>query len=283
MDDEQPTMILLSLPEEVTLLSLPEECHLLIARRALAVHLRSAVRMATCCSTFRKGLQPCLDEASARRLQWLATHTLRHDISRDGLTLTKTHANGHDCAHAAGPLLPTTGTSTWRIRVDQCSNDTIDETGNNPLLGVCDASGRSEWGIDCCTGCVVHLKRNHKGQIVELGEMNRRSESLHESVRLKGRAVGAVIEICVDHDMGTLRFRANDGPFTSPVSISSAIADAVSERDGRRGGGQVDAVVASSSNGLFTAKGLALRPYASLGLARSVRPDRVSFSDGYWW
>ena len=88
----------------------------------------------------------------------------------------------------------------------------------------------------------------------------------------------AVIEVSVDHDLGTIRFRVNDEPATEPATISSAVADVVSERDGRRGNGQVDEVAAASDS---LVAGLALRPYASLGLARSARPDRVSFFDGF--
>ena len=268
ISDPEPPMSLLSLPEEVLLI---------VARHTLAVHLPAAVRFATqTCQGLRAGLRAAVEEASARRLRWQAAHTLRHDISADGRQLTKTHANGHDCAHAAGPLLPTTGRSAWRIRVDECCDDNGDEL-NNLFIGVCDASCRSEWGLDLHTGCIVHLKRNHKGQIVELGD-NRASQSLGESVRLRGRATGAVIEVSVDHDLGTIRFRVNDEPATEPATISSAVADVVSERDGRRGNGQVDEVAAASDS---LVAGLALRPYASLGLARSARPDRVSFFDGF--
>jgi hypothetical protein len=265
--------------EPLTLLSLPEEVLIIVARHALAAHLRSATHFATQTSrSLCACLRPVLQEASARRLTWLGSHTLRHDISPDGRSLTKTHANGHDCAHAAGPLLPTIGRSAWRVRVECCNDDGDGYDINSMFIGVCDASGRSEWGLDLSTGCIVHLKRNHKGQIVELGD-NRASQPLGDSVCLRGRAAGAILEVCVDHDHGTLRFRVDGAPPTAPVAISSAIADVVSERDGRRGGGQVDAVAAAADGS--AGAGLALRPYASLGLARSARPDRVSFVDGY--
>ena len=254
----------------ITLPLLPEEVLLVVARICLAAQLPAAVRLATqTCRLLCTGLQPVLVEASARRLQWLPLHTMRHAVSDDGRQLTKTHANGHDCACAAGPMLPTAGKSAWRLRIVHWSAD------SDPFIGVCDASGRSEWGLDLCKGTLVHLKRNHKGQIVQLGD-NRGSCSLGDAACLRGRRP-AIIEVIVDHDRAQLSFRVNGGATTRTVSISSAVVDLVTERDGRRGGGQVDAVDLHGS----LAKGIALRPYASLGLARSAHPDRVSFCDGY--
>lgn len=259
-----------------TLLSLPDDLLAVVARHCLVVHLPAAVRLATLCRRLRAGLQPVVVEATAKRLRWLPSHTMRHRISSDGRTLTKSHANGHDCSCAAGPLLPSTGKSAWRVRIEEACDRGAD-LANSSFIGVCDASGRSEWGLDLNEGTLVHLRRNHKGQIVELGD-NRASRPLGDSVRLRGEAAGSVIEVIVDHDLGTLSFRANEGPATVAAAISLVTVDKVIERDGRRGGGRVDAVVAACDS---VERGVALRPYASLGLARSARPDCVSFCDGY--
>lgn len=271
MDDEQlPT----------TLLSLPEELLCVVGRHLLMMHLPSAVHLASrTCKSFRSGLQTVHEAATARRLQWLPSHTMRHHISNDGRTITKTHANGHDCSCAAGPLLPVVGKSAWRVRIEESVGK---DSGSTPYLGVCDASGRSEWGLDLCEGKLVHLKRNHKGQIVELGD-NRASQRLGDSVCLftgrAGCAAGAVVEIIINHDLGTLSFSVDGGPTTEPAVISSTAVDTVTERDGRRGGGRVDEVAARDSGEL--SRGAALRPYASLGFARSACPDCISFCDGY--
>ena len=255
----------------LTLVSLPDELILAIARLILATSLPAAVRLAQACKSLCPRLLPVLEDAVRRRLRWCPSHTMRHAISSDGRALTKTHANGHDCACAAGPLLPTVGKSAWRIRI---LDSTAEHDGNDVYVGVCDASGRSEWGLDCRKGILVHLKRNHKGQIVEWGD--HRSQPLSASLCLAGQAagaVGAVVEVVVDHDLSTLSFSVDGGPASTPVAISQAACDVVVERDGRRGGGPVEAVVVRGS----LEKGAALRPYASLGR----RPDRVAFCDGY--
>lgn len=260
-----------------TLLWMPEEVIVHVGRACLG-HLPSAVRLATqTCKSLSTSLQPMLAQARARRLQWLPSHTIRHKITHGGRTLTKTHANGHDCACAAGPLLPITGKSAWRVRIEESCADGNDLT-NTCYIGVCDVSARSEWGLDIGEGKLVHLKRNHKGQIVELGD-NRSSRPLGESVCLRGHATGAIIEVIIDHDQGALSFAIDGGPASAPVIISSVIVDAVAERDGRRGNGSVVAIM--QAEGHEPARGVALRPYASLGLARSARPDCVSFCDGY--
>ena len=88
-----------------------------------------------------------------------------------------------------------------------------------------------------------------------------------------------MVEIIINHDLGTLSFSVDGGPTTEPAVISSTAVDTVTERDGRRGGGRVDEVAARDSGEL--SRGAALRPYASLGFARSACPDCISFCDGY--
>lgn len=61
-------------------------------------------------------------------------------------------------------------------------------------------------------------------------------------------STSAIVEVLVDHDAGTLSFRVNGGP---PVPAQDGF--------GRQ----------------------PLRPYASLGLAKGERPDRVSFMEAY--
>ena len=214
------------LPTTTTLESLPVELIIAVARLCLAEHLPSAVRLATqTCQRLCASLQPVLADAAARRLRWLPSHTMRHSISSDGRTLTKSHANGHDCSLAASQLLPTTGKSAWRIRVEESCGRGHD-LNNSSFIGVCDASGRSEWGLDLCEGTLIHLKRNHRGQIVELGD-NRSSGPLSDSVCLRGSGSGSTIEIIVDHDKGTISFRVNEGPVTAPAIISSLSVDTV--------------------------------------------------------
>ena len=256
------------------LLALPDELLAITARMCLEAHLPAAVRLATqTCHGLRARLHPVALNARPRRLQWSAAHTVRHQISNDGRTLTKTHANGHDCACAAGPLLPTTGRSAWKVRIDECSDD-----GEGLFIGVCDAHCRSEWGLEVSAGVLVHLGRNHRGQIVASGD-HRASRPLGESVRFRGRAAGAVVEVTVDHDAGTLRFRVNDG---APVEAASPpLLSSVLERDGRRGNGHVEEVQVADRAPDGLASGAALRPYASLGLARGASPDRVTFCGGY--
>ena len=214
--------------EHTSLLSLPDEILLHAARLCLSASLPAAVRLATqTCHTLRRALQPLPAEAERRRLRWQPSLTLRHAISSDGRLLTKTHANGQDCACAAGPLLPTAGRSAWRLRVEEADGEAA------ILVGVCDAAGRSEWGLNLRRGDLVHLNRNHKGQIVSVGKsavlmtFQQRVAHLANLDRVK------VVEVIVDHDASTLTFSIDGAPPLLPAPISPCAADAtVLERDG---------------------------------------------------
>lgn len=233
-----------------------QEIVLITAQQVLAAgDLPAAVRMAGQTSKgLRTMLQPVLAEAITRRLQWLPEQTMRHAISNDGKTLTKVLANGHECSRSAGPLLPTTGRSAWKVRVDvgECSEQNASgaqRVKNNMFIGVCDAHGRNEWGLDLCEGVCYHLRRNHKGQII--APADRVAQILSENSERAdiGSSTGCVVEVLVDHDGGTLSFRVDGGP---PVKAQDGFE-----------------------------RGAPLRPYASLGLARAEKPDRVSFLDAY--
>ena len=98
------------------------------------------------------------------------------------------------------------------------------------LVGVCDAAGRSEWGLNLQRGNLVHLNRNHKGQIVSsavLMTFQQRVAHLANLDRVK------VVEVIVDHDASTLTFSIDGAPPLLPAPISPCAADAtVLERDG---------------------------------------------------
>ena len=142
------------------LLRLPEELQMYIARYVLEVSLPAAVHFSALTKELRETLAPIHKETLERRLEWLPDYTLRHTISNEGRTLTKVMSNGHECSVAAGPLLPTSGRSAWKVRIDVGEGEAANEgERSNMFIGVCDKEGRNEWGLDLCESVCNHVRR----------------------------------------------------------------------------------------------------------------------------
>lgn len=166
------------------------------------------------------------------RPRWSEALTQDLDIYHDGKTIVPAVSaldnGGHlsflgtDGSWAAGePVIPTTGRSSWRVRIDMSRvND-----GGNIEIGVCDAGNRFGWGLSVLTRCLCRWERL---QMEAEGEPDRVcfGERFPEGwpdgqigTRITDKrietATGTVIEVIVeygDDGTGALSFRIDDGP-----------------------------------------------------------------------
>ena len=94
--------------------------------------------------------------------------------------------------------------------------------GGGDFFCVCDAAARHGWGLYLLNGCLYRNARKANGEPVfnaeppegwpDGGGTQVMKDEAGRPANLYGRPVGAVIEVLVDHDEGTLSFRVNDGP-----------------------------------------------------------------------
>ena len=155
-------------------------------------------------------------------IRWLPELTARHTVSDDGRTLTRLSAGRTPAgAWASGPLLPTAGASSWCIRIHKSLSGAM-------VLGVQDAAGRWAWGLNPGAGTLWRHSRDANGFIGTVmppegsGWPDRNGTHVLKDAdgnptNLCGKAEGAVIEVCVDHDGGSLSFRVDRGPLHPAV------------------------------------------------------------------
>ena len=199
------------------LLLLPDELLVAAASVLLASDLPSVLRLRQACKTLRSKLEPVRAEAEARQLRWMPDATVGHSISNKYRTLTSVSTGEYPWA--AATLLPTVGQSFWRVRVDVRAN----EEDGGMLLGVCDQAGNHAWGLDLAEGKLFRASRGGDGvpirSVTPAGWPNGHGVQVMRNERgraasLRGKASGAVVEVRVDHDAGTLAYRINESlPF----------------------------------------------------------------------
>ena len=233
------------------LLDLSDELLEELGGAVLASSPRDALRFCQACRALRAKLERLQALIESRRLRWLPEMTAEHSVD-DGLTLACTRARGCDdkLPWAAAGLLPTVGTSRWTVRVVRSlAND-----GNGCWIGVCDAAARCAWGLFLYSGRLRRISRDGHGKVdfdaspIEgfpngnykqvIKDMDGRPASL------RGKATGALVEVLVDHDAGTLTYRINGGPCL--VALPP----------------QDEAATTTKSSQVFP-QGAALRPYAA--------------------
>jgi hypothetical protein len=208
----------------LTLLSLPSDERDEIFSLVLSMHLPSALRLCQTCSLLRHAA--FVAEAEARRLHWWPELSCGVEINNEGCTATQTdNEDAFDGYYrcAVGSLLPTTGNSSWRVRVDTCFEDA---GGQGLTIGVCDVQARCCWGLDVETGKLQRVSRNNDGRAYRMahkgtppptgfpkgsGRRIMKAEA-GQPACLKDNANGAVVEVIFDHDEGELAYRVNGGP-----------------------------------------------------------------------
>lgn len=123
---------------------------------------------------------------------------------------------------AVGSLLPSVGISSWSLRVEHSSCN-----AGMIVIGVCDAAVRCSWGLRLVDGRMDRYSRDDDGQPLPEGTtppsgfpdgIDTMDDSLTDSdtsrhpADLEGRAQGALVDVTVDHDAGTLGYSINGGP-----------------------------------------------------------------------
>lgn len=165
---------------------------------------------------------------------------------------------------AAGCLLPTTGISAWKLRINADERRRVTRSAatstsvgygkvarNNGYmdLGVCGADCKQAWGFNLHTGNLRRVGVGLQSSLwhpVDPPAGFPDGDGTQVSHNLQGQTFGAEIEVIVDHDAGTLSFQINDGP---PILALSGFP-----------------------------QGAALRPHASLFFSTL---DKVTFVRGY--
>ena len=218
-----------SLAQLTALLSLPDEVLLTIAEWVLASDLPSAMRLSYANHRLAEALsEPLRKRAELRRLQWQPNATVGHVVTNNGRTLTRLGGKWTR-AWAIGPLLPTSGRFSWKVRIDRCA-----ENEGVMCIGVCDADGKNAYGIApysgrlsslCCSalgGDVVantcppdeHAECTFTKQVMV--------DAAGEATSLKRRANGALIHLTVDADIGSVHMAINKG---EPVLVIGGLPD----------------------------------------------------------
>jgi len=193
----------------------------------LANNVRDLLRLCQTCQTLREKLEDVRRLAETRRLYCLPELTAKQIvISNDGRTLTPASCTD-DVPWVSGRLLPTVGRTAWKVRVDnsQCND------GNGMWIGVCDAEARCSWGLELYSGRLRCICRNPDGKL-DYGPppegypngnyttiVMRNNAGRHTD--MKGRATGAVVEVVLDHDTGTLGYHINGGRYLKAFPISN--------------------------------------------------------------
>lgn len=163
-------------------------------------------------------------EAAAERhdLKWEPKRTVRHNISHDGCTLTRTATRELEpmvLPWAAGRLCPSTegpSTTSWLVRIDNSD-------GNRGFccVGVCEPTACCAWGLSLCTGMLERNARDLSGRYSgtpppPFWPDGDGTQVLHDAygrpANLRGRATGSVIKIILDREAGVLAFSVNGGP-----------------------------------------------------------------------
>lgn len=214
---------------------LPDDIFYRIAAMACEAHPPTAMRMRLTCAEARTridtppapGARSVRMLAEARRTMWLPTpgvlqHTAYGEtISADGFTLSKTAK----AIWSAGMPLPTVGVSRWRLAL-QC--ESRGQSGAGMCIGVCDSEKRYGYGLRPVDGTldkqsVQDILSGHCAGGYEFATATPEAQHgfprvvhgqkvMHRPSSLKGAANGAIVEVIMNHDAGSLAYRINNGP-----------------------------------------------------------------------
>jgi len=226
------------------LLALPDELFLNIVTQHLTAYAPSAdlVRLRQACRILRSRLESLRFQAQATQLRFVSDGpredgTVGHMISNKGRELTslaQVHPDSDDdiptIAWAHATQLQTHGLSFWRVRIDKRIHEVKgwDEQGG-VMVGVCDVESRHAWGLDLGQGKLLRVtreaitaSRGYYNVVVGRGVTRRGWPDGHgtqvlkdergQPTNLTGKMNGAIIEVRLDHDHGSLAFRINGGP-----------------------------------------------------------------------
>ena len=152
-----------------TLSAVPPELLLAVARHLLTIYLPSSLRFRQTSKALCTALMAIKAEAESRRLQWqpeltgayMSAENHAADkvvVSRMGRTIKL--GNLGDFPWVKCGVLPSSGKSSWQIRVD---NGGYGQCGNM-RIGICDFWGRYFWGLWLDTGRLARCERKLNGE-----------------------------------------------------------------------------------------------------------------------
>ena len=180
-----------------SLTGLPSEIIHLILELVVAADVRTAHRARQACSELRGlldgwALGRVLRTKRLEQLRWLRQlpSTRHFHVTDHGKRLVQRAGNEWRKAWSVGSLLPPTGTSTWKLRVEHSYKQRGDMA-----FGVCTASGECAWGLGTLSGKFVNVRRS--------GESMDVSGPSAAGV-LDGFATGAFVELEWDADARVL-------------------------------------------------------------------------------
>ena len=127
-----------------------------------------------------------------QQLRWLRwpPSTRHFHVTDHGKRLVQRAGNEWRMAWSVGSLLPPTGASTWKLRIEQSYKQRGDMA-----FGVCTASGESAWGLGTLSGKFVNVRRS--GESIDLSGPSAVGV-------LDGYANGAFLELEWDADARVL-------------------------------------------------------------------------------
>ena len=164
--------------------------------------------------------------AESQRLTWLLELTSKQiAISDEGRALTVATCDDSIEPWVSGKLLPLVGKSAWKVRVDRSKKN----DGNGMCIGVCDAEAYCSWGLFLYSGRLRCVTRDAEGKLdyepPPAGYPNGNyttivmKDDAGQRMGLGGKANGAVIEVLLDHDAGTLGYHINCGPYLAALPL----------------------------------------------------------------
>lgn len=198
--------------------SIPDELLHLLTRSIIDDDLPSALALRLLCRSVRDRLEPVLREVEERRLRWDPELTQTCDIV--GETRRSLVRREGKNTWAACQLLPSTGRSSWVVRIDRSANNR-----GRMIIGVCDSPGLCGWGVSLMNGRLVRWSRRADGFLVRTkasapppegfpdghGEQVLVCAASGAPWHLKGRAEGTTVQVILDATAGTLGFRIDGG------------------------------------------------------------------------
>lgn len=193
------------------LTSLPSEICLLILERVVATDVHTAHRVRQACSELRglldgKVLGSVMRTRRLQQLRWVSQlpSTRHFNVMDTGKRLVHRAGNEWRMAWSVGSLLPPTGVSTWKLRVEHSYQQRGDM-----IFGVCSASGDNAWGLGTLSGKFFNVRRS--GESIDLSGPSAVGV-------LDGYADGAFIELQWDADARVLSVVvACEGPLVLPA------------------------------------------------------------------
>lgn len=208
-----------SASQPLTLLAMPDDVLAAFGEAVYYFHdLPSVVALSATCVRCRDALRPLAKRAREERgLRWDAERTVGHVTTNDGMTLTRLGGRWKR-AWAIGTVLPP-GRCRWRVRIDRCA-----QNEGVMCIGVCDAEARHAYGLAPYSGTLSCLSRDSAGAEVYANACPPREYEactftkrlLHQDLR--GRSHGAVVEITVDSEEGTVHIGLRGRPAVCAIA-----------------------------------------------------------------